>query len=400
MTTLDQHPKPPPDGADASGPTVRWDPSRGRTVVADACTVGSAPDAIALLFGTADPADRDGEVVVRLATRIVLSPHVAARLASALREALGRRDAPDAPSGSRPPHAGPAPRFLLPAPPESVAAARALLGLVRGLETPFGLERSFKMSPGSLKANRFLVTMHKGAIKGAAAERIPTICERLQMPEPLRAVLDARLPEATYVHFGFEDAGGGFLFKAYLEFWSTWEHELSRRAADPAPFLLHLGLKWDPSRPGRAAVTRYICHPLLTVEGIRRRLSEIYPEPAVAAPRTAVEAVLARVAARLDPHRVLYVEATEEGNPRRSFDVNVYRARLRVQDVDPCLLPLRAHYALPDAAFRRVYEPARPLPLGHIAGGLDRQGRDFLTVYYGIEEHGPGARGGRRESAR
>jgi hypothetical protein len=91
--------------------------------------------------------------------------------------------------------------------------------------------------------------------------------------------------------------------------------------------------------------------------------------------------------ARTRPGQILYLDVSEDDNPRRSFDLNMYRAGLRLEILDRWMPQLGAHYAAPPDRLRRIYDFARPRALGHIAGGVDREGRDFLTIYYGMEEH-------------
>jgi hypothetical protein len=43
------------------------------------------------------------------------------------------------------------------------------------------------------------------------------------------------------------------------------------------------------------------------------------------------------------------------------------------------------HYSIPPEQFSALYEGVRDKTFGHIAGGIDREGRDFVTVYYGVE---------------
>jgi hypothetical protein len=47
------------------------------------------------------------------------------------------------------------------------------------------------------------------------------------------------------------------------------------------------------------------------------------------------------------------------------------------------------HYAIPSEEFHPLYEGVKNKTFGHIAGGIDREGRDFLTVYYGVEYTSP-----------
>ena len=81
----------------------------------------------------------------------------------------------------------------------------------------------------------------------------------------------------------------------------------------------------------------------------------------------------------------MYVEAEEEGNPRRSFDLNLYKAGLRVADVQPALSRLRERYSVAEAAFADLLRECGTKRLGHLSGGLGRETEDFLTLYYEIE---------------
>jgi hypothetical protein len=376
-------------GEAAARPTFRWEEAGSRSLNATACIVGNTREEIALLFGTADPEEpQSPEICVRLLSRILLRPSVAAGLATVLRETLKRHEAKYGPLGqsASPGTSGPLPVLLLPSSDANRAAARLLLHQVRGLRTPFGFERSFKLSQRVLLGNRFLATINKDAVGAAAHKNLTEICSLLGMPERLLPLFHEHLAEATFVHFGFEETETSSLYKVYLEFWSNWEDELSRRAAAAEPFLLHLGLKWDPSEPGRTAVTRYTCHPWLSIEEIRRRIGEVYSARDAAAPRQAVLAMAEAASRRTSPGRMLYLEVSEDDNPRHSFDLNLYKAGLRVQDLDAWAPEIWAHYELPADRFRQVYDCARPLALGHIAGGVDREGHDFLTIYYGMEE--------------
>jgi tryptophan halogenase len=361
------------------------------SLAATACTVGSARDEIALLFGNGETGDDPGgpEASVRWLTRIVLRPRVARGLASALRGVLARGEAMDTP-GVRlaPPEPTTSPSALLqPTSDANVASAHRLLHLVRELGVPFGFERSVKLSRHSLQGNRFLATVSKGSL--GAGEALTAVCRAIEMPESLLETFRAHLSAATFAHFGFEEAESSCLYKVYLEFWSSWEDELARRSATAEPFLLHLGLKWDRRDAKRAAVTRYTCHPWLSADEIRRRLDDIYADAGMAVPRQAVCAAVGMAALRTKPGHILYLDVREDENPRHSFDLNLYKAGLRVQDLDPWIPQLGAHYTPPAEQFRQIFNLARPRTLGHIAGGVDRQGRDFLTIYYGMQAYGP-----------
>jgi hypothetical protein len=78
----------------------------------------------------------------------------------------------------------------------------------------------------------------------------------------------------------------------------------------------------------------------------------------------------------------LYVETDEEGDPRRSFDINLYKSELRMRDIDSSLRGLGQHYGLADAEFLPLIARIGPHLLGHVSGGLDRAGNDATTLYY------------------
>jgi hypothetical protein len=85
------------------------------------------------------------------------------------------------------------------------------------------------------------------------------------------------------------------------------------------------------------------------------------------------------------PEEHLYVEVEEEGNPRVSFDLNLYWANLLLGELYPYLLMMCRHFGIPEEDFHRHYEPVKTQIFGHLSGGTDRHGRDFLTVYYGVK---------------
>jgi hypothetical protein len=205
------------------------------------------------------------------------------------------------------------------------------------------------------------------------------------MPQAQLAQFAARLPEANTVGFGFEGGERGGAYKVYLEFWDRLRARVQRDPGDVSPALLFLGFKWAASDGSRCALATYTCHPLLSVQGIERRLVRLYEGRGDAPSLDAARAILALAAQRVPGDSFVYVEATEEGNPRKSFDLNFYKAGLRVADLSPVLAPLCERYSIARAAMRRIEAQAGGRPLGHLSGGLDRDGDDFLTVYYELE---------------
>jgi len=331
---------------------------------AELCQVQSTREEFALLFGT-----RAGDGA-RLERRILITPLLAKQLAAAL-TALGR-DPNATPAGSIESGASDA---------DAPAGARPMLGLVRALGVGFGFEKSFKLSAGSVQDERLIL--------GVRAERAPheallRICGELGMSKAHLDQFEARLPEANTVGFGFEGGRKGGAYKVYLEFWDRVVERVRREPQKPAPQLLFLGYKWPVRGGGRSAIAEYTCHPLLSIEAIARRLAALYPgdSPSLGA---ALE-ILQLAAARLGPDdSFVYVEAEEEGNPRRSFDLNFYKVGLRVADLRAPLSRLCERYSIKSAQLESLLGQSAARPFGHLSGGVGREGEDFLTVYYEIE---------------
>src|SRR5687767_1071955 len=305
-----------------------------------------------LLFGQAT-----GEGRARLERRIVLAPSLAKQLAASLADAVR---AYEARSGGG--NATPAGRIESVARDEDApAAARPLLGLVRGLGAGFGFEKSFKMSAGGVRGDRVILGVRtRLAGEGALAG----VCRGIGMPADYLAQFEARLGEANTAGFGFEGDTQGGVYKVYLEFWEGLWGRVQRDPGNVSPALLFLGFKWSVKDSSRRALARYTCHPLLSVPAIARRIAILSDGPSLQAARD----ILALAAARVGGDSFVYVEAEEEGNPRRSFDLNFYKARLRIADLAPVLRALAKRYKIKHLG--KLIEETGHRPFGHLSGGV------------------------------
>lgn len=237
-----------------------------------------------------------------------------------------------------------------------------------------GFEKSFKIFSGALLPNRFLLGVSKAELP---QNSLYVICERLAMPDDQLSMLTDSLRDADVVHFGFEENDGGCVYKVYLEY-------ARKIAGDHAaePMLLHFAFKWNPSAGGKSALAEYIYHPGLTTAQIAARLSAIYSEAGNPSSFRLAQDIIATVSAGLKPEQLMYIEVSEQGNPRMSFDLNLYEANMRLADIEDLLFGLQRHYGVPDAQFEPLYRGIKDCRLGHLSGGIDRKGRDFFTVYY------------------
>jgi hypothetical protein len=238
-----------------------------------------------------------------------------------------------------------------------------------------GFEKSFKMSEKTLLANRFLL--------GVSRQEVPqnslfVICERLGMQDDHLSALMDNLPGADIVHFGFEENEGGCVYKVYLEYCAKYRRE--QNAGEP--ILLHLAFKWNPLTASAGSIASYIYHPGLSIAKISERVTAIYSGAGNRISLAIAQDIIHAASARVSANNLMYIEVSEQGNPRRSFDINLYEANLQLAKVEDSLFSMSRHYAIPDGQFEPLYDTIKSNRLGHLSGGIDREGRDFFTVYY------------------
>jgi hypothetical protein len=248
-----------------------------------------------------------------------------------------------------------------------------------------GYERSFKIANSALLQNRFLLGVSKKEMGPRAEERLAEACRLMGMPGNFLELFQEHFPLSNYIHFGFEQNEETIVYKVYLEFFDTISEQISKSSRQPGPSMLHLGLKWDADNPSRQALTRYTWHPWISSEEILKRAFQILETGRGVAARQAVERLISLAQARIPDRDILFLEVTEEGNPRRSFDINVYRANLQVAEIYPMLSVLCRRHSIPFNTFHSLYEGIKNERFGHLAAGIGREGNDFFTIYYGVE---------------
>jgi uncharacterized protein DUF3467 len=379
-------------GACAGWSQVRWhDPGIGGAY-ANAFTISATRDEVGFLFGMKQAPDAEAKgLTVRVSNCITLAPSVAGQLLDILNTAIHAYETAYGLLDSQPrPSAGALQR--MPDSPRqradiSSAGEKAgfLFELVEGLKVGAGYERSVKMSEGSLLGNRFLLGLSKRRMGQGADESILDLCTRLRMPGDYVGALGEKLAEANYVHFAFEEGERACLYKVYLEFWRKIEGKLRGEPESPGPCLLHLGFKWDASDSSRCAITRYTWHPWLEIEDILSRASRLLAPYDHGTTLEIVKGIVGLASARIPHQDILYLEVAEDGNPRRSFDINTYRAGLQMAELYPLWLQIGRRFSIPFQQMQEMYERISQKTFGHVSGGTDRAGKDFLTVYYGVE---------------
>jgi hypothetical protein len=355
--------------------------------------VTSTREEIALLFGDRQPVGEDPEEgTARLKERIILSPLTAKRLAVMLDNRMRDYESRYGPveiESSLPPKPVPV-NLAWPKPSvfkTEIAGEKAglVLQLVKNLDIKFGYEKSFKIFENTLLANRFLLGFKKKRIRQKPHERILDICRRMDMPKDLLEEYRTRLPDSNYLHFGFEENERTCLCKAYLEFYDKVEKTMRTQQGKFDSFLMHLGFKWDALDNSRHALTKYRWYPSLPVGVMLERLSNILGPHGSGTLFEITKGIIEAVLRVIPPYDILYMEVDEENSLRKSFDVNMYRAKLPLRELKPWLSQMGRHFAIPPEQFSALYDGVQGKTFGHIAGGIDREGRDFVTVYYGVE---------------
>lgn len=238
-----------------------------------------------------------------------------------------------------------------------------------------GYEKSFKMSKQGLLDKRFLAGM---AVARLPPAQLFALCGKLDMPADLIRRLNDDLAEADTVHFGYEQGHGSAIFKIYLEYWKRLD---SARATGDESVVLHLAFKWNALDSTRCTVATYRCFPRLAREQILQRIAGLYVGQSDH-PSLVLAAGLMDLAATRGAEPPMYLEVSEENNPRASFDLNFHAAELKLADIEALAMAMAQRYSIPLAQFLTTWNGIAAKTLGHLSGGLSRDGQDFLTIYY------------------
>ena len=255
--------------------------------------------------------------------------------------------------------------------PATETAADRLVRIAAGLGTPLLHERSLRLSADGAQGDRFLVSLPTVALGAEADARLTAAWRDLGMPADCLAAARERLPAARHVHFGHEGAGGRT--KTYLEF-----------AADTSSGagLLHLAFKWDPTGTATPVETRYLLYPPADRAGLLSALAALHEGGTANPGFPPLAALIDRALGRMPAADVQVLEVVEETG-RRSYDVNLADAGLAVGDVRMELEALARVLGADPVAVGGALAARAGDRLGHVAGGVHRDGRGFVTIYHG-----------------
>lgn len=269
------------------------------------------------------------------------------------------------------------------------AVAEQVFTAVGDLGVRFGREWSVKIDAQSVSSNRFLLGLRKARIAGDPDARLLEACVSLGMPPSVLIQYRNELPSAQYVHFGYESAGGLSWVKAYLEFFDEVDGQLRSGAPRQARYLVHRGFKWVASEERPAHVTSYWWHPGLSSSQMHARLEDMLSSDGDGRLRSVAAGLLDMATKRTSPQNLQFLEVVEAGNERRSFDINFYRARLTMADVRAAFETACAIHRQPFETWIKRWPEICAERFGHLAGGVDRSGRSFMTFYFGMSYFEP-----------
>lgn len=262
--------------------------------------------------------------------------------------------------------------------PESSAQLR-LRRFAEALGVPLMGESSAKLVPGALLTDRFLLSVPLADLPPRTIGDVVDMAETLGLAAEAAAILSLDLETAGVLHFGYEAGRNGAVLKLYCEFpdaVADWD----RARREGRRLLVHRAVKWDPEEPDRAAVSLYEADPTLSVTDTVDRIIELMGDNPAA---DLAVSLFHRAAGRLPASDRLFLEVTEEGTARRSFDLKVYDAGFTFGELGAALPGIAEAFALDRIDRDRLARLPSGVALGHISGGRGRDGKLFFTLYYG-----------------
>ena len=251
--------------------------------------------------------------------------------------------------------------------------------LVEKFNLKCGYEKSFKFTRGKLLRNRYLLGIERSQLD---TDRLQVICQQMNMPESHYQQFLDQQSDANLVLLGFEESDGGASYRIYLEFWDKIRETIKLSQSPFPPQKMFLGFKWNAFDNSRSTITIYRYYPITELTEMLQRLAHILDSDEGRQMLEITRNLLSRSLKQTSCQALVYLEASEVGNPRKSFDINLYRAGMRVSQIRAQLTELCQMYAVSGNEFEELFANAGSRSLGHISGGVDRRGQSFFTVYY------------------
>lgn len=241
-----------------------------------------------------------------------------------------------------------------------------------------GFERSFKLLAGQLWSDRFMVGLNTALLTTPDFE---FLANSLAVPPKFLAAMRARLPEASFIHIGFEHGDRHNTYKLYLEFPLTAATTATRTAQTSKHTPMYIGYKWNPENSAQQTVSTYTQPAALELDDVLQKIEAAYGDEHRHVSQ-GVRDIVTLAASNTGTPALMFVEVTDDNSTRMSFDVNLYESALTVGKLSPILQPLAVNFGISAAVFSRLLLLSKDNFAGHISGGTDREGLAFLTIYH------------------
>ena len=258
-----------------------------------------------------------------------------------------------------------------------------LLGIVAGVGPIHGVERSFKLLDRTLVTDRLLISV-SGAMAPTEESTFEQFAESLGLPEQSRESVRGEIASADWMHLGFERHLGTSVFKLYAERQAAFTEAIEQPCrVTKTPVLVHQAFSWELAAPGPVRRSRYLAWPDTSPSRVSDAVSRRF-FPIGSATGAALLRIYKR-ARRAAGHDLFVLEVEEPGTPRRSIDVNLYPSGLQLDEIADLVGPLfeSVGVASPVSASTAT-SASTSAQVGHVAGGISRNGHEFLTIYYRV----------------
>jgi len=264
-------------------------------------------------------------------------------------------------------------------------AAQRILSFADGLPGPYGYERSIKFIGQQVYRDRFLVSFPKLALTLGA--NLDGLLEQLDFPAAGVPRLQGFLAEGDILHLGFEGEATAYVCKLYVENAAHIRQLWASASNEPdGAVRVHRALKWWPENSSESSLleTQYDWLPCADRQALLHSIANLWPT----VPRKALSDLLAVACRKVPAKDLQLLKVSEPDSIRNSFDLNLYDACLSLSDVQSILEAMLVDVGAERSNINAILLPLADEALGHVAGGVARNGKLFLSLYFGVVERG------------
>jgi hypothetical protein len=245
-----------------------------------------------------------------------------------------------------------------------------------------GNEASFKMSFHSFLKVRFLIGIRTSHI---TLQQLESICIQLKMPDDLWNKLKKVFSDANVVLFGFDEGETHCTYKIYAEFLEKNSSIIQQTENNKHSLIQYTGYKWDAFDPKKSVITHYYCYPFISTQTILKKIEKSYQQSDSQTLLNIVQSIVNLSLKRIFmKNPFMFLEVCDENSQRKSFDLNLYNAGITIGSIHQYLIALQEYFEISDQPFYSFLFRIKRKPFGHLSGGIDRNGIEFLSVYYDI----------------